>query len=67
MLRIPNRAVHLEKRTAEEFWSSWLNQPVEHRGYHRWNNHLRTCQHGRGQCLERHRHTCESYRHHSRH
>ena len=28
VLRIPNRAVHLEKRTAEEFLGSWLDQPV---------------------------------------
>ena len=28
MRRIPNRAVELEIMTAEEFWGSWVDQPV---------------------------------------
>ena len=29
MRRIPNRAEELEIRTTEEFWGSWVDQPVQ--------------------------------------
>ena len=29
MRRIPNRAAELEIRTAEEFWGSWVDEPVD--------------------------------------